>query len=163
MAEALTVLADKQMRGGKPIRADGSNSAQKLFSKGGNSKKVLLLEPDTTIRTLLQKVLVVAGYQPVIADPEDCLSTSQTADVIIVAVRDRLDLGTVADLHFSFPDKPLLLTSGMPLSHIDFPCNEIENCRFLRKPYLLEELLAALDSFQNGTGFSGQILRRNPQ
>jgi CheY-like chemotaxis protein len=110
---------------------------------------ILLVEDETAIRNLLQKLLEQNGYRVTSAasgaDAAELLRGRQGYDILVTdLVLPGLSGPELArEFHTLWPDSPVLFMSGFPGDTLD----EIElgsRARFLAKPFSHEQLLAAL-------------------
>lgn len=115
--------------------------------------KLMLIEDDTTMRSLLKTLLEIEGYEVV-----GCIETTNksiinsikeyTPDLIILDVhlRDANGLDIVTDLRQDTQtvDLPVLMSSGMAMED---QCMQAGATTFLLKPYMPDELIQKIRSF----------------
>jgi DNA-binding response OmpR family regulator len=117
--------------------------------------KLMLIEDDATMRSLLKTLLEIEGYEVV-----SCIETTRerilnsikeySPDMIILDVhlRDANGLDIVKDLRedVQTANLPVLMSSGMAMED---QCLQAGANIFLLKPYMPDELLQKLRSFVN--------------
>ena len=117
--------------------------------------KLMLIEDDITMRSLLQTLLEIEGF-----DVSGCVETSQEGilneiranqpDLIILDVKLQESNGLDILRSLRQCDKteklPVLMTSGMA---VEDQCIQAGANGFLLKPYMPEELIQKLRSFVN--------------
>ena len=112
------------------------------------AKKILLIEDDPTMRTLLSTLLEIEGYTPVVYkeshDQDNMLNFLQNElpDVILLDVHLKFANGlellrSIRQIN-AFKNIKIILTSGMDYSS---QWKEMGADSFLQKPYMPDELL----------------------
>ncbi len=108
--------------------------------------KVLIIEDDPTMTSLLRTLLEFEGFQPLIAAPdEDVLQTirRQQPDVVLMDIHLRgglngLDVTRQIRAAEDLKDTRVILVSGMPL---ESECLAAGANDFVLKPYMPDDLI----------------------
>lgn len=129
-------------------------SNENSTNASANDTRVLLMEDDIIIQQLVLKVLAIAGYDALLVkDEPDAINVSENEILIVDVPRDDSHQNCrLSSIRHKNPETAILVTSSLPVSQIDFPILQDSKMKFLRKPYLLEELLGALTEWSGNLG-----------
>src|SRR5262245_12591137 len=110
--------------------------------------RILIIDDDAQIRSLLAHLLRQAGYQVVSAkdgEEGDAVYHAQPADLVITdyIMPRKSGLETITELHKGRPALPIIIMSGgHDLSDLMSATPELRSVRAIQKPFLPNELLA---------------------
>ena len=135
----------------EPARAPWQNS--------GRAAKVLIVEDNDIVSECLQTILQAYGYDPILAvTPDQAVEHCRREQNAIYALIADVKLGqfggyaTAQMLTRICPDMKVVFTSGYPYEHLvrtGMLQAELGAAKFLQKPFLASEIIAALQlSFQ---------------
>lgn len=113
--------------------------------------RILVVDDESGVRRVTRRLLELEGYRVVEAPDApsalDALAhTSAGFDIVIIDQRLPGPSGTelALELRRRQPDLPLILVSAYPMHGTERPGPELANVPCLQKPYLVGDLLAAL-------------------
>ncbi|MBN2382529.1 PAS domain S-box protein [bacterium] len=117
----------------------------------GNGTRVLIVEDQENVREFTHTALIENGYQAMeAASVKEALHIFETQngkfDIIFsdVVLPDKTGISLVEELLSLKPDLKILLSSGYTDERLQWPIIQERGFRFLKKPYMLNELLQAL-------------------
>jgi CheY-like chemotaxis protein len=113
--------------------------------------RILVIDDDDEIRSMLERMLRSAGHEVVVAangreglekyraNPADLVLTD-----IYMPVKEGLE--TIIELHRNFPDLPIIAMSGKPAGGTMLAmASRLGTVAILQKPFSLEELLRTVE------------------
>lgn len=126
-------------------------SKEDIAELQGSGQKVLLVEDDEQVRSLIERMLIENGYQVFIAtDATQAFSVfareKGEIDIVFcdVALPGESGLSLAQNLSSYRKDLPVLLTSGYEAPLDDWQLIKDQGYTFLQKPFQLAELLASV-------------------
>jgi len=144
----LLKLADTGHGAGKHAAAHGSK---------GHGEKILVVEDEETVRSLVEKVLRASGYTVVSAanasEAHEVFREDENGIQLIISdivLPDVNGVQLVEELTYRRPGIAVLLSSGYAADHINRQSIEEKGYRFLQKPYDLDVLLGEVDGLLRG-------------
>lgn len=115
--------------------------------------RILVIDDEAPIRTLLKSMLERAGYQPAIAtDGYDAMQQfgdqlTQFDVMLIDMLMPRMDgVETVTQIRQRFPSAKIILMSGYSPQALSNQLNQLGICGLLQKPFQMQQVLSALAS-----------------
>jgi DNA-binding response OmpR family regulator len=122
----------------------------------------LLIDDETSIRVILGRALVQAGYRTILAaNGDEALRLAQSRQgELRAAVVDMMMPGldgvqTIRALRQLVPNLPIVGCSGIDRYEAELAALGFARLKFLRKPFSVGDLLAALRSELHGTNPAG--------
>jgi PAS domain S-box-containing protein len=142
---------------------EGTAAAETDSSHRGGGETILLIDDETSIRVILGRALVQAGYRTVLAaNGDEALRLAQARQgELRAAVVDMMMPGmdgvqTIRALRQLVPNLPIVGCSGIDRYEAELAALGFARLKFLRKPFAVGDLLAALRDELRGAAPAGQ-------
>jgi CheY-like chemotaxis protein len=112
--------------------------------------RILVIDDESEIRTLLELILKSAGHEVILAaDGREGVERYRTspADLVItdLYMPNQDGVETIRELRMRFPEVPIIATSGRAIAAILLPiAQKLGAVGILQKPFAPDELIAAV-------------------
>jgi DNA-binding NtrC family response regulator len=150
----ITSVAERSSRPHRPISLTEQPAAPATTSGAGH-KTILVIDDESGIRMITERILTMLGYQVVLArNGKEGIAlfqrhAAELCGVLLDLTMPDLDgEATFYVLHTINPDVPIIMMSGHGEQEINRRFGKEGLAGFLAKPFMIEELRAKLAQFQ---------------